>query len=354
MTNIKCSHCGLVSARTNERCKGCGAAFTTTIAVTPTRAMPKRIMVLVIGCAAVIVAVLLAVRLTSSKTTTPPPNEVKQLLLANEAVNLPITATLLTELTEELWSGELTDDFLLRDHHEALALKRLGLANVEFTVVQVAPDCYRFDVYEVPRESRLAAKGSDWVMDRNPNGKFERCDDRWKYHTTITLRDPETVDQESMAARVPSLSDVGLTRPEYNQKSSRSQTTITIGSIEILEVSDVVTTPEGTYTVGFKCRFKPNSLGVVFDVSSPIFKSMPLPVRNLFMNSLMVTFDKRLHYLNAAQFILNKNTGTFSEGGIALGHAELVKGGSVMAQWKITNVFFDQKDQTNYTFHPVD
>ena len=89
-------------------------------------------------------------------------------------------------------------------------------------------------------------------------------------------------------------------------------------------------------------------------VSSSIFKSMPLPVRNLLVDSLSVTFEKRLHYLNASQFTLNKSTGTFSEGGIAVGHAQLVKGDSVVAQWKITNIFFDQKDQANYTSHPVD
>ena len=311
-------------------------------------------MVLVVSCAAVIVAGLLTVRLTSSKTatTTPSPNEVNQLLLANETVNLPITATLLTELTEERESGDLTEDSLLEDHPEALALKRLGLANIEFTVVQIPQECYRYDL--VNRIAPLAMKGEEWVTVRNPNGKLERCDDLWKYHTTITLRDPETVDQASMAARIPSLNDVGLTRSGNTRNRSASSTTITIGSIEILEVSDVVTTREGTYTVAFKYRFKPNSLGVMFDVSNPIFKSMPLPVRNLFVDNLSVTFDKRLQYINASQFILNKNTGTFSEGGIAVGHAELVKGDSVMDQWKIANVFFDQKDQTNYTFHPVD
>ena len=312
-------------------------------------------MVLVVGCAAVVVAGLFAVRLTSSKTaaTTPSPNEVNQLLLATEAINLPITATLLTELTEEWASGELNEVYLLQNHQEVLALKRLGLANIEFRVVGVPPECYRYD--EVNRIPPFAAKGEDWVRIRKPDGEFEQCDDMWRYQTTITLRDPETVDQESMAAKVSSLTDVGLTRSDKVARNpSSSQSTITIGSIEILEVSDVVTTPEGTFTVGFKCRFKPNSLGVVFDVSSPIFKSMPLQVRNLFVDSLTVTFDKRLHYINASQFILNKDTGTFSDGGVAVGHAELVKSDSVVDQWKITNVFFDQKDKTNYTFHPVD
>ena len=308
-------------------------------------------VVVVIGCAAVIVAVLFTVRLTSSKpaTATLSPNEVHQLLLANEAINLPITATFLAELTEEWASGDLTEDSLLQDNQELLALKRLGLANIEFTSVKIAPECYRYDLV-----SRPSPFGETWESVRNPNGKLEQCEDKWRYHTTITLRNPETVDQASVAQRVSSLSDVGLTKSGTARKATSSQTTVTIGEVEILEVSDVVTTAAGTYTVGFKCRFKPNSLGVVFDVSNPIFKSMPLPVRKLFVDSLYVTFDKRLHYLNATQFTLNKDTGTFSEGGVAVGHADLVKPDSIVGQWKVTNVFFDQKDQTKYTFHPVD
>ena len=310
-------------------------------------------MVLVVGCAVAIVGVLLTVRLTSSKTPTtmPSPYEVHELLLANEAINLPINATLVTELTEELADGGYTEETLLRNNQEILAVKRLGLANIEFTKVQIAPDCYRYD--EVYRHAPILGLGLDTMRVRKPDGKFEQCDDMWKYDTTVSLRNPDTVDPESIAAKVSSLSDVGLTRSDNAGKRTASSTTVTIGSIEILEVSDVVTTAEGTYTVGFKCRFKPNSLGLVFDVSSPVFKSMPEQVRKLFVDSLTVTFDKRLEYLNASHYVLNKNTGRFSGGGIAVGHAELVKGYSAVPEWRVANVFFDQKDQTNYTFHPV-
>lgn len=354
MTNIKCSHCGLVSARTNGVCKGCGASLTPRTAHKPTRALPKGIPILVVGCVAVIVAVIVTVRFASSKgaAATPSPNEVKQLLSANEAVNLPITATLLTELTQEWMNGDLTEDSLLQDHPETLALKRLGLANVEFRAVPMAPECYRYDSGWV--SDPKAMKGERWVHIKNPNGALEQCDDIWEYHTTITLRDPETVDQETIGAKISSLSDVGLTKSGNTRQASGSSTTIPIGSVEILEVSDVVVTQEGSYTVGFKCRFNPNSLGTVFDVSNPIFKSMPLVVRDLFVDSVNVTFDKRLSYINASQLIPNQNTGAISKDGIAVGHAELMKPDSIVAQWKIKNVFFDQKDQTKYTYHPVD
>jgi hypothetical protein len=274
---------------------------------------------------------------------------VHELLSATDEIKLPITATFLSELTEEWGNGSLNDDDLLEDHPEALALKRLGLATIDSTAVKVEQECYHYDLVNVIPPQEM--KGERWEEVKSPTGKYERCDDRWKYRTTITLRDPGQVDKASMAAKVPSLSDVGLTRSEFTRKASSSTSTAEIGSIEIEEVSDVVPVRDGVYTVGFKCRFKPNSLGEVFDVSSPIFKSMPLVVRNLFVDSVFVTFDKRLRYLNAMQFTLNKDTGTFSEGGMALGHAELVK---EVTGWKVTSVSLDQKDQTKYTYHRLE
>jgi len=173
--------------------------------------------------------------------------------------------------------------------------------------------------------------------------------------TTITLKDPDTVDKEWITERVSSLSDLGLTTSGFGRKGSRSSTGVPIGTIELLEVSDVVRTKgQDAYTVGFKCRFKPNSLGELFDVSSPIFKSIPFQVRKHFVETIPSGLeDKRLLYINGIQLMQKLNTGKDGDG-IALGHAELIKEGLFEPQWKIKQVSFDQMDHTEYAFHRIE
>jgi len=94
----------------------------------------------------------------------------------------------------------------------------------------------------------------------------------WRHTATIAIKDPETIDKESIKERLSSLSDVGLTTRGFAAKGTSSTTAVSIGAIELLEVSDVVPVKgKETYSVGFKCRFKANALGELFDVSSPIF-----------------------------------------------------------------------------------
>jgi hypothetical protein len=318
------------------------------------KAEPNRIKVFAISIAVVLV-VLIALRVTFSllAIVPPSPSKVARLLNADDAFKLPVTATLLTELTEEWSSGNKTNEALLEDRVAARALERLGLATVDHSSVQIPPDCYHYD--EVARYSPTAMRGEEWIEVRNPNGKFQRCDDLWRYTTTITLKDPETIDKEWIAERVSSLSDVGLTTSGYLRKGSFESTTVPIGAIEIVEVSDVVRVKgQDTYTVGFKCRFKPNSLGELFDVSSSIFKSIPLQVRKHFVDTThYLPEDKRLLYIDATQLMQKLNTGRDGDG-IALGHAELIKEGLFEPQWKVKQVSFDQLDHTEYAFHQIE
>ncbi len=97
----------------------------------------------------------------------------------------------------------------------------------------------------------------------------------------------------------------------------------------------------GTYTLGFKFRFKPNSLGELFDVTSPIHKLMPVEIRKLAEEP---TFNQILAYIAKG---IDSDDLTF-------GHAELTIDSSNRRQWKITHVYFDSRDKTKYTFHRVD
>ena len=116
--------------------------------------------------------------------------------------------------------------------------------------------------------------------------------------------------------------------------------------MEIVEVSEVVLGNNGNYTVGFKFRMKPNSLGELFDINSSVHKSLPVGIRERFKTKLLEdgSTDKRPLYIARAQ----------SPDGLTFGHADLVTEGVFDRKWKIGKVYLDQVDKTEYTYRPVE
>jgi hypothetical protein len=322
----------------------------------PTRnAASKRTKIFAISGAIALVVLLLTLWITMSvlAASPPAPSNVAKLLKADDAFNRPVNATFLTELHEEWQSGDVIEWALLEDRVAIQALDRLGLATVDHSNVQIPPDCYRYD--EVIHCVPMVMSCNEYIKVRKPNGEFHKCDDQWRHTTTISLTDPDTVGKESITERIPTLSDLGLTRSGVARKGSSSSTSVPIGAIELVEVSDVVRVKgKDAYTVGFKMRFKPNSLGELFDISSPIFKSMPQQVRIHFVDPMhSLPEDKRLLYIDAFQQMNKLKTGGPGDG-IVTGHAELIKEGLFNPHWKIKQVFFDQMDHTVYAFHRVE
>ena len=360
MTSVKCFQCGFVSARGNETCKRCGGSLTTASGKARKKAGPKRTKVLAICIATAIIALILGLWLTSSVSATrnPSPSEVAALLYSDDAVKSPLTTAFPTELTEELLSGDLREDNLLRDYLEGQVLKQLGLVTVDFTVVKADKrKCWRYDIeaarpMPLPEGGYGYLGGSPGVVVPNPNGAYEQCDEVWNYDTTIKLKDPATVDRAALSEKLSSLADISYPPPLRDRPFARRggvarSTSIPIGSVEIAEVSDVVLgNRQGVYTVGFKFRFKPNGFGELLDLSSPIFKLMPAGIRQLFKYKIFddTEPDKRLIYTSY---------GSGSDG-LTFGHAELMTEGSFNRQWKIVHVYFDSMDQTKYTFHRVE
>ncbi len=126
------------------------------------------------------------------------------------------------------------------------------------------------------------------------------------------------------------------------KKVSANSTDITIGSVEIVEVSDVVSGDQpDQYTVGFKYRFKPNSLGEIFNfVKRPDQKSIPAGVRKLIDDPML---DGRISHIALR----------IGADGLMYGRAELTSVGSFWRKWKITHVYFDSFDKAKYTYHRV-
>ena len=110
--------------------------------------------------------------------------------------------------------------------------------------------------------------------------------------------------------------------------------TVPIGSFEVVEVSDVLPgSAKDTYSVGFKHRFKPNTLGEVFDRA--IHHSDPAAIRKIIDQR---DFDDRVRPLEQT-----------SDGeGLASGYATLEK---VEGRWSVTQIYFDNTATTKYIFH---
>src|SRR5258708_27575188 len=111
MTSVKCSQCGFVSARSNEACKRCGAAFTTAPGNAQRRVGPREAKVA--ACIVIaIVALVLGIRFTFSLigSKDPTPSELASLLSSVEAIKNPVTVQMVTELTSTAKRGDLTEE----------------------------------------------------------------------------------------------------------------------------------------------------------------------------------------------------------------------------------------------------
>jgi hypothetical protein len=163
---------------------------------------------------------------------------------------------------------------------------------------------------------------------------------------SVRLVDPDTIDRAQLNARL-QYSNTTISPPieplsipaqaaimSPVQQGSFNFVTVPIGSFEVVGVSDVLPgSAKDTYSVGFKYRFDPNTLGEVFDRA--IHHSDPAAIRKIIDQR---DFDDRIRFL--AQ-------GSDGEG-LATGYATLVKVGG---QWKVTQVYFDNSAATKYTFH---
>jgi len=373
MTAFKCPKCGFVSARDQESCKRCGASATQASSPQKGPSGARRFVIPMVLIAVAVVLVIAAagivfVRPGSKK---PSPGEVAELLSADDSVKLPINLSLLTEFSETQTHDGMKEEYAIRNYAEGRVFKDLGLATTTFTVTKAeTKKCFRYDkqLRQHPKymafpspgamSSNPSAEYEDpfYVKRFNPNGEFEQCDDAWDYHTEFQFDDPESIDLTRLADRVQYVTDINDNPPPSVRATIGAgpggkgphAVAFPIGAIEIVEVSDVVEGKAGTYTVGFKFRFKPNALGELYDVTSSIHQSLPLKVRWLFAS--VPKSDQRFQYLTSIQ--LEELKKKDSEG-LVFGHAELTRDG--LGRWKAA-VYFDQMDDAKqkYTYHQVE
>lgn len=358
MTGSKCFQCGFVSSRDNERCKRCGASLDQPQSNSRNRVRSRRVKPFVIALVAAIVVLVLGVGVTSRvlSSPTPSPNEVSRLLRDDEELTRTLTVDFPTEFTRTASDGDQQADFVLEDYLEAQVLKKLGLLFVTFKSVKTDKrECYRYRMAPVSPSALMLQPGLynyPSVAVRDPNGPYEQCDDIWLYNTKLDFLDPDGTEETAISEKVRTLTDIPLPPPIRNRAAAWrgapvTSTTLTIGSIEIVEVSDAVAGQNrGTYTVGFKFRLKPNGLGALLDINSPVHKSLPPGIRELFRYKVFdnTEVDKRLTYMvNAGK-----------SDGLTFGHADLVKEGIFHPRWKIAHVYLDQIDKTQYAFHPIE
>ena len=354
MTGTKCFQCGFVSSSSNQTCKRCGSPLSeggrnATKTFDPKRS--KRPIVAIIGLIAGSVFCYVAYSVMSTVLTPakPLPLELVRMLSADDALKLPLVAAFPNAFTKQINRDDLQRDALLEDHREQQVLERLGLISVSFTKDKnEKPECWR---YRLEPQTHYADGWTERSMVPDREGFYERCEDVWNYHTSIDYLDPEDIDRAALSERVRSVVDISLPVSHYdarfaNRGAEVSSAYIPIGSIEIVEVSEVVAGNSGTYTVGFKFRFKPNNFGELFDVNSSVHRSLPIGIRELFKTKLLQdgTPDKRLLYLANAR----------SAEGLTLGHADLVTEGVFDPKWKIAKVYLDQVDKTAYKYHSVE
>ncbi|HEX3253874.1 MAG TPA: hypothetical protein VHS05_30845 [Pyrinomonadaceae bacterium] len=353
MTGSKCFQCGFVSSRNNETCKSCGASLNQPRENSRSRVDPGRSKIVYIVPVLAIIALVLGLWLKSTLLSSPPPSpgEVSHLLYADEELTRPLTVDFPTEFTRTASNGDQNEDYVLEDYLEAQVLKKLGLVFVTFTTLKTEKrDCYRYRIRALPPSPFMSGPPS--VSERDPNGPYEHCDDVWLYNTKLDFLDPDAVEEATVSERVRNLIDIPLPPPLRNRSSAWREapvrsTTLTIGSIEIAEISDVVAGERrGTYTVGFKFRLKPNGLGALLDINGPVHKSLPNGIRELFRYKAMdnTEVDKRLTYMVHAS----------KSDGLTFGHADLVREGIFHPQWKIAHLYLDQVDKTPYEFHPIE
>jgi hypothetical protein len=354
MNSNKCFQCGFVSARSNEACKRCGASFKAAPGNAQKSVGPRELKVaacFVIAIVTLIMGIRFMLSLFSSKN--PTPSELASLLNSTDAIKSPITFSIETEMTETSASGNLS-----RSNFEGYAqghvLEHFGLADASFSVSKADKQmCYRFDYKILSEQERIELWRSYAPRPeiKDPDGYNEKCYDVWNYRTTVKLIDPSTVSKSSMLESLWTVSDISDPPPDLKQLNTRKDSwrdgsshdsSVPIGSVEIVEVSDIVPGDQkDKYIVGFKYRFKPNSLGELFDVSSPIHKKMPEWFRKL---TDSVWLDRRLGDISKG----------ISDDGLMFGHADLITENSYRLQWKITAVYFDAIDRTKNTYHQVD
>src|SRR6266478_4204706 len=219
MTSVKCSQCGFVSARSNEECKRCGAAFTTASGNAQRKVGPRETKVA--ACIVIaIVTLVLGIRFTFSLlgSKNPAPSELASLLSSVEAIKSPITVQVVNERTDTAKRGDLTEEAFLPKSGLAQVLKKLGLATLEVTHNKADKQkCYRFDykiLSNAERNNRGIYDYSDPPITLNPNGYHEKCYDVWNYKTTVTLKDPTTVDRASIIERLWTLNNINDPSPD--------------------------------------------------------------------------------------------------------------------------------------------
>jgi hypothetical protein len=365
MTAFKCAKCGFVSARDQESCKRCGTFATqgSSPQKEPSGARRFVIPMVLIALAVVLVIAGAGIVFVRHGSEKPSPGQVAALLSAEDSVKLPINLSLVTEFSETQTHDGMKEEYAIRNYAEGRVFKDLGLATTTFTVTKAeTKKCFRYDneLRQGPlRYDPLAGPEDRTVKRFNPNGEFEQCDDAWNYHTVFQFDDPENIDRTWLADRIRYVTDINDDPPPSVRATVGAgpggegphAVAFPIGVIEIVEVSDVVEgSKAGTYTVGFKFRFKPNALGELYDVTSSVHNSLPLKVRWLFAG--VPKSDQRFQYLTSIQLEKLKRK---DSDGLVFGHAELTRDG-LSGRWKTAAVYFDQMDDAKlkYTYHQVE
>jgi hypothetical protein len=307
---------------------------------------------MILGVVAGSVSLYLAYSLTSKlfPPKQPSPEEIARLLYTDDALKLPLVCAFANAFTKQVNRDDLQRASLIEEHREQQILERLGLITVSFTKDKnEMQECWRYRLEPQFHYSEAANPARVMVPDRE--GFYERCEDVWNYHTSVDYLDPENIDKAALAERLRSVVDISLPVSHFDDRYATRGATVSsayipIGSVEIVEVSEVVPGNNGTYTVGFKFRMKPNSLGELFDINSSVHKSLPVGIQRLFKTKLLEdgSPDKRPLYIARAQ----------SADGLTFGHADFVTEGIFDRKWKVAKVYLDQVDKTQYTYRPVD
>lgn len=359
MTSVKCPQCGFVTLRTNTNCKRCGAALNAAAGPRPVTGS-RLTKILVIGGAAGVVLVIavlgLAVlaRFLSFGEFDSSPAAMAALLNTEERLKSPVNVRLLSELQLQFIKSDIDQKRFLQNYPEVSVLEQLGLVSVDnFKVNKPDKYCYRYDFdysrrnpYDSYINVYIGPNHEEYPRVLDANGAFEECIDVWDYSVSVRVIDPDTIDRGQLKARLeysnttisPPIEPWPIPQQAATMSPSRqgnfNRASVPIGLIEVVETSDVVSeSAKDTYSVGFKYRFKPNTLGEVFDRA--IHHSDPAAIRKIIDEP---DFDDRIRSLVKG-----------SDGeGLASGHAALAK---VEGRWKVTQVYFDNSATTKYTFH---
>ncbi len=359
MTSIKCRQCGFVTSQTNTKCKRCGADLTA--AANPrTGTASGRTKILMIGVAAGVIVVIAVLSLAILRPwvtvgeSDSLPITMGALLNAHGRFKSPVNVRILSELHDQFTKSDFDQKRFLQNYPEVSVLEQLGLVSVEnFKVIQADKYCWRYDFdynrwsnYDPRMDRNPPVKNEEFSRISNPKGAHEECYDVWDYSVSIRLIDPDTIDRDHLSARL-QYSNTSISPPlepwsihdQYvfmppSHKGGFDEVTVPIGSFEVVEVSDVLPgSAKDTYSVGFKYRFKPNTLGEVFDRA--IHHSDPAAIRKIIDQR---DFDDRVRPLEQT-----------SDGeGLASGYATLEK---VEGRWRVTQIYFDNTAATKYTFH---